>query len=204
MSVSPGRGGIGRRRLGIRRALGGTRRRPRSRRTRGTIPVARRRRLRGRLRATRRAVRRRGSGCLHLSTRFSGCQGHAVGRGTRLVLGNNRGDLDDVLPIISSFRHTVGAVRATASIRTIGRNIRLVCGGFVTALTRGNIGIVRAGSRPLGASCRRTVTMVPTPSRTRGNGVLSYMRAKCALGSGMLHRTGIMIKRWRRLRSVGT
>lgn len=198
--VGPGRGRGGRRRrLGARTAPGRYSRRAIKRRAsrRGRTPLARRRGLTRRLRGTGRRVRRRGSGCLHLSTRFSGCHGHAVGRGTRLVLGNNRGDVDDVLPVISSFRHTLGGVRATASMTTMGRNIRLVCGGFVSMLKRGNIGMVRAGRRPLSASCRRTVTIVPTPGRTLGNGVLSYMRANCVLGSGIVHRTGIMIKRWR-------
>lgn len=79
---------------------------------------------------------------------------------------------------------------------TVHRKVRLVCGGFLGMLGRRKLRGVRASNRGFSASCRRTVTLIPTPSRRGGKGVLSYMRANCGLGSGMVHRTGMIITRW--------
>lgn len=143
---------------------------------------------------TRRRMRRLGGTLLCGATRFRGCHGHAVGRGARLVLGNNRGAVSTVLPILSSFRHTLTS--GDRSPGTVGRNMRVVFGGFVGALRNLNIGGVRATSGSFSMSFRRTVTVMPKVNSSGGNGMVSYMRANCALGSGIVHRTGMTMNRW--------
>ncbi len=71
-------------------------------------------------------------------------------------------------------------------------------GGLCDVLNALNIGGVSAASTRFAASCRRTVTVIPNISSSGGNGIVSYIRTNCLLGSGILHRTGITMKRWPR------
>lgn len=171
------RGGISRRAI-TRRARARGARRPTG--SRGTSGVGT---LRSRLST-------RGSGCVQLTTRCSGCHGEATGRGLSVCSSTASGTYVRLLPITSDMALTLTGLGSTSP--SVVGNVRLVSGRLTGDFRGLGVRSCNGTNSTFSPGLRGTISGV----RSRGlntSAVTTICRANCGVNSGVVHRTVMRI-----------